>query len=352
MKKFYLFFALAALATPWLHSQGDENVHGTIQEIKFRARSLEGNLLGDSTEETVEIYLPPGYDANGGARYPVLYVLHGFSTRSVLSDWTSVMQESMDTFQRQNAAKKMIVVIPNGRNGVSGSFWMNSKAGGNWEQLIASELPQYIDSHFRTIPNAASRVVAGHSMGGFAAIRMDMLHSDTFGAVYAMSPCCLDFDGDLTSANSEWLKVAHMRSVKDVSAAIQADDFWSSALAALALALSPDPQKRIFADLPYEEQNRQLVPVNAVIERWKAQMPANMVQQSRAQLLRLRGFAIDYGLEDPFSHIPAGSNRLALRLAESKIPFVFETYHGDHNEGIPPRILTKVLPFFAGKLQF
>ncbi len=41
MKKSMLFFALALLATPWLHSQGAKNVHRTIQEIKFLAAARE-----------------------------------------------------------------------------------------------------------------------------------------------------------------------------------------------------------------------------------------------------------------------------------------------------------------------
>ena len=52
---------------------------GTIEHIKVRGAALVGNLQGESPERDVFIYLPPGYAANRNQRYPVVYLLHGYS---------------------------------------------------------------------------------------------------------------------------------------------------------------------------------------------------------------------------------------------------------------------------------
>jgi hypothetical protein len=51
---------------------------GTVERFRIHARSLENNLLGDSPDRYVSVYLPPSYLASGTRRYPVVYLLHGF----------------------------------------------------------------------------------------------------------------------------------------------------------------------------------------------------------------------------------------------------------------------------------
>src|SRR5687768_353078 len=52
---------------------------GTIERVKVYGKSLEGNLSGDSANRDVSIYLPPSYKAQPNRRYPVVYMLHGFT---------------------------------------------------------------------------------------------------------------------------------------------------------------------------------------------------------------------------------------------------------------------------------
>ena len=48
-----------------------------------------------------------------------------------------------------------------------------------------------MDGHYRTIANRMSRGLAGHSMGGYGAIRIGMKRPDVFSSLYIMSACCL-----------------------------------------------------------------------------------------------------------------------------------------------------------------
>lgn len=52
---------------------------GQIIRETVHSPSLEGNLLGDSPNRQVNIYLPPSYDTEPGRYYPVVYLLHGFT---------------------------------------------------------------------------------------------------------------------------------------------------------------------------------------------------------------------------------------------------------------------------------
>ena len=95
--------------------------------------------------------------------------------------------------------KPMIVVMPDARTRAGGSFYVNSSADGRWEDFITHDLVQSIDSRFRTLPgDRRHRAIAGHSMGGYGALYLAFRHPDVFGSVYALSPCCLEFVGDLS----------------------------------------------------------------------------------------------------------------------------------------------------------
>ena len=49
-----------------------------IVHLRVDSSHLAGNLLGDPSERDLFVYLPPGYEASGGRRYPTAYLLHMF----------------------------------------------------------------------------------------------------------------------------------------------------------------------------------------------------------------------------------------------------------------------------------
>ena len=52
---------------------------GTLVVLEHTSRILKGNPLGDPHVRKLAVWLPPGYDADPKARYPVLYDLVGFT---------------------------------------------------------------------------------------------------------------------------------------------------------------------------------------------------------------------------------------------------------------------------------
>lgn len=323
-----------------------------LLDVRVHSRALEGNLLGDPANQQVAVYLPPSYETSSRKRFPVVYFLHGYSPENQVMERGRQFQALMDKLIAAGAVREMIVVVPNGRNAYHGSFYSNSAAGGNWEDFISRDLVSHVDKNYRTIPQAASRGITGHSMGGYGSIVLGMKHPDVFGALYSLSACCLSMLADLGPSNTAWRTALKFKSKND----FRPTDFngvYAIALTAMAAAFSPDPVRSpLFVDLPFREENHILVPNNPAYTRFQSKLPVNMVTEHAGQLLKLRGIYIDYGVQDEFSHIPAGSLALSRALSEHGIPHAFEVYQGDHNRQIPERLETRVLPFFSRILKF
>jgi hypothetical protein len=73
---FFLFITLwllcALMMQPVAFATEGKLVYDTIH-----SPALEGNLVGDSADRSVIVYLPPSYDTSPEKRYPVVYILHG-----------------------------------------------------------------------------------------------------------------------------------------------------------------------------------------------------------------------------------------------------------------------------------
>src|SRR5690349_18226052 len=52
---------------------------GKLERVKVHGKSLEGNLLKESDSPEVSIYLPPAYLTDRTRRFPVVYLLHGYT---------------------------------------------------------------------------------------------------------------------------------------------------------------------------------------------------------------------------------------------------------------------------------
>jgi S-formylglutathione hydrolase len=322
---------------------------GTIRTMSLKAAALEGNLMGEPAQQEIAIYLPPGYES-GTKRYPVLYLLHGIG--GSFEDWTKHwdLRGSMDRIIFMGEAP-FIVVMPNGGNSLGGGFYVDSPVSGNWETFLLRELIPRVDAEFRTMPAAASRGIAGHSMGGFGALRMAMRYPDLFSAVYAMSPCCLDVTDDIGHGNQDWRKAIRFTSREDIGKSLQANDFYPVAMIAMAAAVSPNPDKPpFFVDLPVREQRGELLPNDEVYEKWRAALPFSQIAAHRANLLKLKGIALDYGVDDQFAHIITSTPSFSRELARLRIPHTLDVYDGDHREMIRTRLPTNVLAFFARTL--
>ena len=343
-----------------------------LLELTVPAPSLKGNLLGDPTAQQIYVYLPPSYSTNTTHRYPTLYLLHGYLGTSKV--WVAGayqgfnIQTSMDELIKVGKVREMIVVAANGSNRYGGSFYTNSPVTGNWDDFITRDLVSYIDTNYRTISRAESRGIAGHSMGGYGAVILAMRHPDVFSSMFALSPCCLVMEDDMSDANAAWPKVLGLTSRDQLTLPPKSfDDFSKDVLVAISAAFSPDPQRPpFFVDFPVETKaglcssggnGTTAAPcvqkVDAAYAKWRLNIPAYIAEASKGNLKKLHGIFIDYGEKETFAHIRTGAQLFSKTLSELNIPHQFEVYpEGDHGSRIRVRMETKVLEFFSEKLVF
>jgi enterochelin esterase-like enzyme len=267
-----------------------------------------------------------------------VYALHGYSIGA--EQWAKeihVPQTIEGAFAQ--GAREMIVVLPDSKTVHNGSMYSSSITTGDFERFVARDVVSYIDAHYRTIPNRASRGLVGHSMGGYGASRISMKHADVFGSLYIMSPCCLSPRGapPANPANDEAL--AAVKTAGD-SAKLP---FGLRAQLAAAAAWSPNPNNPpLYFDLPIG-QNQQ-----AVLARFAANAPLAFIDQYVAQLKQYRAISIDVGDMD---NLKADAGRLHDVLMAYGIAHGFEIYPGTHTSKVAVRFQDHVLPFFSKSLS-
>jgi enterochelin esterase-like enzyme len=313
----------------------------TVEHIKIHGASLEGNLEGDAVDRDVFVFLPPSYAIDKHRRYPVLYALHGYSIGA--EQWTHeihVPQTIEGAFSQ--GAREMIVVLPDSKTIHNGSMYSSSITTGDFERFISHDLVDYIDAHYRTLPNRLSRGLVGHSMGGYGAARIGMKHSDVFGSLYIMSPCCLSARPAGPSDPELEKALAAVKNEAD-SARL---NFFARAQLATAAAWSPDPKNPpLYLDLPTKDG----VPQPDVLARWAANAPLAFVDQYIGNLRQYRAIAMDVGDQDGL-RIDAG--KLHDIFDHYGLSNSFEVYHGTHTSAVADRFQNHVMPFFSKNLCF
>ena len=127
-------------------------------------------------------------------------------------------------------------------------------------------------------------------------------------------------------------------------------DFYPVALIALAAALSPNPDRPMLVDLPVRRLRNELLPAEPVYTRWHEQFPVQRVAEARESLSRLRLLVLDYGIDDQFTHIPAGTAAFSRELVRYRIPHRLDVYDGDHRAQLPDRLRAVVFPTLSKAL--
>ena len=311
----------------------------SVEHIKIHGAALEGNLAGEAVDRDAIVFLPPGYGKDLHRRYPVVYALHGFSIGA--EQWTHeihVPQTIEGAFAL--GAKEMIVVLPDSKTAYGGSMYSSSATTGDFEQYIAHDVVAYMDAHYRTLPNRLSRGLVGHSMGGYGAARIGMKHSDVFGSLYIMSPCCLS----PMPAGRGNLPLSKILEAVKTPADAAGLPFFPRAMLASAAAWSPDPKNPpLYLDLPTKDG----VPQPDVLAKWTANAPLAFVDQYIDNLRRYAAIAMDVGDQDGLRF---DARKLDDILNRYGIQNSFEIYHGTHTSAVADRFQNHVIPFFSRNL--
>ncbi len=197
------------IVKPAITPTGTSTVTETIPSFGTSVTdSLVSPTLGGQ-KRTLVVYLPPTYNTRIGQnkRYPVLYLLHGSPGQA--HDWFTAgkANQSADTLIALGKIPELIMVLPdgNGRPGAT-SEWANSYDQRQLiESYVVNDVVKYIDSKYRTMPDAANRAIGGLSMGGFGAMNIAVHHPDIFGSVISLGGYYYA-EGDIWGNNAAYMQ--------------------------------------------------------------------------------------------------------------------------------------------------
>jgi len=187
MKKIICFFFLLSISAIAI-SQGK-----TMESLLIKSK-----ILGK--EVRYSIYLPSDYESSQ-RKYPVLYLLHGYSDDETgWAQFGEVQKIANETISKGEATQ-MIIVMPDA--GVS--WYINDAAGKvKYEDFFINEFIPFIDSIYKTRSKKQYRAVAGLSMGGYGSFIYAMKHPDLFSAAAPLSAAIWNDDHITEMPENGW----------------------------------------------------------------------------------------------------------------------------------------------------
>lgn len=309
---------------------------GRVEMHEFESRVLAGNPAGDPHVRRVPVWLPPSYDASPARRYPVLFVLTGFTGRGrmLLNDnaWSPALDDRLDALVAGGCGE-MIVVMPDCLTRFGGSQYVNSGATGRYADHLVDELVPWADATFRTHGDRDHRGVAGKSSGGFGAMNLGMTRPDVFAAVACHS-------GDMYFDYCYRPDIPKTCSVLQASGGTKAflerferspqkgkDDFVALNVLGMAACYSPDPAAELGVALPFDLESGAFR--DDVWARWLAFDPLLELPKREAALRSLKLLYLDCGTRDEF-HLHHGARLFARELARRGIAHTYQTFDDGH----------------------
>jgi hypothetical protein len=320
---------------PW-----SADLAGRLDEQVITSEILRDNPLGDPYERPLLVYVPPGYDDDPGRRYPVVYIIQGYTGHLSMwrnrSPYRQPFPETADAVFARGEAPPALVVFVDAWTKYGGSQFVDSPGTGRYHSYLCDEIVPWVDAHYRTLAAAPHRAITGKSSGGFGAMITPMLRPDLFGALATHS-------GDALYEYSyipEFAKAT--RHLRDYDGDIWRwwDDFQSrpsftkpadhDLLMLLGVSACFSANKDGSVDLPFEPDTGQLRP--DVWQRWLDWDPIRMAPQYAGALTAQRGIWIDAGTRDEwFLDLGATAFRETLRdLGVGDEAIKFELFDATH----------------------
>ena len=177
---------LAALLVPAAQASGPSpipSMHelqqgpggGTVWQGTIPFRGLPG------FRRPTVVYLPPDYSTT--ARYPVVFLLHGFRGSPYSFTGSVGLPAYADAAIAHAQLPPFVAVMPPaGPNSKYDGEW-----AGIWEDYLVQAVVPWARSHLSLLHTMGSTSVAGLSAGGFGAVDMTLRHPGLFGTAESWS---------------------------------------------------------------------------------------------------------------------------------------------------------------------
>lgn len=258
---------------------------------------VKSNILAKDMEYS--IYFPADYETSN-RRYPVLYLLHGYTDDE--TGWTQFGEAHLicDRSMQAGESAPMIIVMPDG-----GVTWYINNYDGKvkYEDYFIKELIPHIDQTYRTRPTKQYRAVAGLSMGGYGTMVMATKHPDMFSSAAPLS-AGIFIDEEIVGGN---------------------DELW----------------KTVLGDL---YGKKELTGKSRLTDHYQKNSILKIIETANADELKKVRYYIDCGDKD---FLIKGNMALHSAMIDKKIPHEFRVREGVHNWTYWRTALPDVLKFVS-----
>ncbi len=319
--------------------------------------ALRGNPLGDPAVRPLAIYTPPGFDPQGSARYPVLYVLHGYSgdVAALLAarPWETNVVQWADRLIAQQRMAPVLLALVDGFTRLGGSQYVDSMHNGAYGTYVTCDATGHVDAQYPTVAREGGRAVLGKSSGGFGALYLSMHYPGVFAAFAAHSA-----DSNFRTSFAAGFTDAQ-RTLEgyggDIAAFVGAferkhkrssAEYATMEMLGYTAAYSPRAAQAFALDLPFDESTGEIR--DDVFARWLAYDPVEFCRQKRTELARLRLRYVDCGRRDEYA-LDLGARILVERMRAMDLDVRHEEFDDDHRN-IGYRYAVS-LPALAGVLE-
>jgi S-formylglutathione hydrolase FrmB len=258
---------------------------------------VKSTILSKDMEYSV--YLPGDYETSN-RRYPVLYLLHGYTDDE--TGWTQFGEAHLiaDKVIQSGEAAPMIIVMPDG--GVT--WYVNSYDGKvKYEDYFVNEFIPYIDSTYRTRPTKQYRAISGLSMGGYGTLIMATKHPELFSSAAPLSAGVFE-DEEIVNSNDERWRI-------------------------------------VLGDI---YGKKELTGRNRLTDHYNKNSVLKIIETGNTEEIKKVRFFIDCGDED---FLIKGNMALHSIMIDKKIPHEFRVRDGEHNWTYWRTSLPDVLKFVS-----
>ena len=175
--------------TPPMPWEAQAIPHGNLVHHFYTTKVVLG-LTHDQSDYYV--YTPPGYDAKTKMKYPVLYLLHGYSDAA--DGWSTVGKANfiLDSLIAAGKAKPMIVVMTLGYGNMAvlkpgRTPEMSRQSVQLYQKALLTEVMPRIEADYHVAKGREERAIAGLSMGGQESLLTGLEHTDLFAWIGTFS---------------------------------------------------------------------------------------------------------------------------------------------------------------------
>ncbi len=311
---------------------------GRFEQLEIDSAVLRDNPLGDPSTRPIWIYTPPSYDDGHDRRYPVVYVIQGF-TGQVDMWWNRdafriSYPEALDEAFASGDAPPAVVALVDCWTSLGGSQYLNSPATGRYMDYLCDEVVSFVDQRYRTIDRREGRAIQGKSSGGYGAMVVPMLRPDVFSALASHAGDAL-FEGCYVKGFVEVARAlrqeyggsydAFWKDFRSRVAFTKASDGELLETYGYAAAYSADPDGTV--RLPFDTETGRLI--EDVWARWLEKDPVRMVPGHAEALRSMRAIWLDAGTRDEW-YLDNGAVAVSKELGAIGVEHTLELFDAGH----------------------